>query len=254
MEKLNINGLEFAYTRQGTGKLLLLLHGYPLDHHIWDKVTPMLENTFDLILPDLRGFGESNTVNTPYALDDFVADLVGLLDHLGIEKTAIAGHSMGGYTALAFSRSHPERLTGLGMVSSQALADTPERKDGRYKTAQEVTEKGIQGVVDTMTTKLSPNAEVQKWARESMSKQQPAAYIGALKALAERSDSSALLTTFQFPVVIIHGDADELVPIERAREMKNAIPHAQLVELKGAGHLPMLEEPAATARALMSLG
>src|SRR4030095_13850233 len=148
----------------------------------------------------------------------------------------------------------PDRLTGLGMVGSQALADTPERKEGRYKTAQDVAEKGIQGVVDTMTTKLSPHAEVQKWARESMSKQQPAAYIGALKALAERYDSSALLSTFNFPVVIIHGDADELVPIERAREMKNAIPHAQLVELKGAGHLPMLEEPEETAKSLTRLG
>lgn len=254
MEKLQINDIELAYIRQGTGKPLLLLHGYPLDHHIWDKVIPLLENTFDLILPDLRGFGESSTVDTLYTLDDFVSDLVGLLDHLGIEKTAVAGHSMGGYAALAFARLYPERIRGLGMVSSQALADTSDRKEGRYKTAQDVAEKGIQGVVDTMTTKLSLHAEVQKWARESMSKQQPAAYIGALKALAERRDSSDLLDKFKFPVVIIHGDADELVPIERAREIKNAIPHAQLVELKGAGHLPMLEEPEATARALMSLG
>jgi len=254
MEKLKVNGIELAYIRQGTGKPLLLLHGYPLDHHIWDKVAPMLENTFDLILPDLRGFGEASTVDTPYTLDDFVSDLVGLLDHLDIEKTALAGHSMGGYTALAFARLHPDRLTGLGMIGSQALADTPERKEGRYKTAQEIAEKGIQGVVDMMTTKLSPHTEVQKWARESMAKQQPAAYIGALKALAERRDSSDLLNKFKFPVVIIHGDSDELVPIERAREMKSAIPQAQLVELKGAGHLPMLEEPEETARALMGLG
>ena len=254
MEKLNINGIELAYTRQGTGKPLLLLHGYPLDHHIWDKITPLLENTFDLILPDLRGFGESSTINVPYTLDDFVSDLIGLLDHLDIEKTAVAGHSMGGYTALAFARLHPQRLTSLGMVGSQALADTSERKEGRYKTAQEVTEKGIQGVVDTMTTKLSPHLEVQKRARESMSKQQPAAYIGALRAMAERQDSSALLGTFKFPVVIIHGDSDELIPVDRAREMKNAIPQAQLIELKGAGHLPMLEEPEETAKALMSLG
>jgi len=254
MEKLKVNNIELAYIRQGTGKPLLLLHGYPLDHHIWDKVTPLLENTFDLILPDLRGFGASSTIETPYTLDDFVSDLVGLLDHLSVGKTAVAGHSMGGYTALAFARLHPDRLTALGMVGSQALADTPERKEGRYKTAQEIAEKGIQGVVDMMTTKLSPHTEVQKWARESMAKQQPAAYIGALKALAERRDSSDLLNKFKFPVVIIHGDSDELVPIERAREMKSAIPQAQLVELKGAGHLPMLEEPEETARALMGLG
>ncbi len=66
MEKINVNGIELAYTRHGKGTPLMLLHGFPLDHHIWDEVIPLLENTFDLIIPDLRGFGESTTVDTLY--------------------------------------------------------------------------------------------------------------------------------------------------------------------------------------------
>ncbi len=254
MEKVNINGIELAYTRHGTGTPLVLLHGYPLDHHIWDAVVPLLQDKFDLILPDLRGFGESTTMDTPYTMDDFASDIAGLLDQLGIGKAAIAGHSMGGYVALAFARLFPDRVAGLGLVASQTLADPPDRKEGRYKSAAEVTEKGIQGVVETMTPKLTTDEQVQMVVSEVMKNQQPAAYVGALKAMAERIDATSLLSTFKFPVVIIHGDADALISIERAREMKDAIPHAHFAELKGVGHLPMMESPQETAQALSMLG
>src|SRR5690242_11958198 len=131
MEKINVKDIQLAYERRGKGTPLVLLHGYPLDHHLWDEVAPLLEDTFDVILPDLRGFGESTTVDSPYSMDDYASDIAGLLDQLGISKAAIVGHSMGGYAALAFARMYPERVSGLGLVSSQVLADPPERKDGR---------------------------------------------------------------------------------------------------------------------------
>ena len=253
MDKVKVNGIEIAYDRRGTGALLVLLHGFPLDHHLWDEVAPLLGDTFDLILPDLRGFGESTTVDTPYTMDDYASDIAGLLDHLGVQKAAIVGHSMGGYVALAFARLYPERVSGLGLVSSQAPADPPERKEGRYKSAADVADKGIGGVVEAMTAKFTPDPRLQTVAREMMERQQPAAYIGALKAMAERADSTALLSSFAFPVVIVHGDADALIPIDRAREAKAAIPHAQLVELKGVGHIPMMEAVNETADALKRL-
>jgi len=254
MEKVKVNGIELAYTRHGKGNPLVLLHGFPLDHQIWDEIVPLLENRFDLILPDLRGFGVSTTDDTPYTMDDFAADIAGLLDQLGIQKTAIAGHSMGGYVALAFARLFPDRVTGLGLISSQTLADPPDRKEGRYKSAAEVAEKGINGVVDTMTSKFTSDPILQKFARGNMEKQQPSAYIGALKAMAERQDATPLLASMNYPVVVIHGDADVLIPVERAREVKSAVPHAHLTELKGVGHLPMLEAKEETARALSMLG
>ncbi|MBK9927852.1 MAG: alpha/beta hydrolase [Anaerolineales bacterium] len=253
MNKILINGIELAYIREGKGTPLVLLHGYPFDHHVWDDVVPLLKDSFDLIVPDLRGFGESTTVNTPYTVDDFASDIAGLLDQLGIKKTAIAGHSMGGYIALAFARLYPERMSGLGLVATQVLADPPDRKEGRYKSAAEVAEKGINGVVETMAPKFTPNEQLQGFARKSMQAQQPTAYIGALKAMAERQDSTPLLASMKYPVVVVHGDADVLIPIERAREVKVALPEAHLVEITGAGHMPMMEDSKKTADALKLL-
>jgi pimeloyl-ACP methyl ester carboxylesterase len=124
-----------------------------------------------------------------------------------------------------------------------------------------VADKGIGNVVETMAPKFTANPDLQVYARESMERQQPAAYIGALKAMAERVDSTPLLSslrepqggTFHFPVVLIHGDADQLIPIDRAREVKAALPKAYLVEISGAGHMPMMEAKEKTAEALKHL-
>jgi 3-oxoadipate enol-lactonase len=253
MHTININGIELAYERRGTGVPLVLLHGFPLDHHTWDLVAPLLEETFDLILPDLRGFGQSTTVDSQYSVDDLASDIAGLLDHLGIEKAAIAGHSMGGYVALAFMKLFPGRVIGLGLVSTQTLADPPDRKEGRYKSAAEVAEKGVGGVVNTMAPKFTNDENLQIFARESMERQKPAAYIGAFKAMAERLDTSSLLAGLRIPVVVIHGDADSLIAVDRAREVRAAVPQAYYVELNGVGHLPMLEAVHGTAEALKHL-
>ena len=253
MEQININGIKLAYARHGTGAPLVLLHGYPLDHRLWDEVIPLLRDTFDLILPDQRGFGESTTIDTPYTMADLASDIAGLLDQLGIQKTAIAGHSMGGYVALAFARGYPERVSALGLVSSQLLADPPDRKEGRYKTAADVAEKGIGGVVEVMTSKFTSDPRWQDFVRKNMDEQQPAAYIGALKAMAERADATSMLASITYPLVVIHGDADQLIPIDRAREVKTGLPKTHLVELKNVGHVPMLEAATETANALKKL-
>jgi pimeloyl-ACP methyl ester carboxylesterase len=253
MQTINVNGIKLAYERRGTGVPLVLLHGYPLDHHSWDLVAPLLEDTFDLILPDLRGFGQSTTVDSQYTVEDFASDIAGLLDQLGIGKAAIAGHSMGGYIALAFTKRFPERVIALGLVSTQTPADPPDRKEGRYKTAGDVAEKGTSGVVEMMTSKFTADEKIQNVARESMERQQPAAFIGALKAMAERSDTSSLLAGLRIPVVVIHGDADALIAVDRAREVRAAVPQAYYVELNGVGHLPMLEAAHGTAEALKHL-
>ena len=232
----------------------MLIHGYPLDHTSWDEVASLLENKFDVILPDLRGFGQSTTVETPYTISDMADDLAGLLDRLKIEKVALAGHSMGGYVALAFAKKYPQRVSGLGLVSSQAVADSPEGKDRRYQTAADVAEKGVGVVAEAMTPKLSADASVQAFVRDVIVKQSKSGVIGALKAMAEREDLMAYLSSVTFPVVLIHGNADVLIPIERAKEIKAVLPSAQLVELQGAGHMPMMEFARETAEGLKFLG
>jgi 3-oxoadipate enol-lactonase len=253
MESANINGVQIAYARKGAGRPLVLVHGYPLDHTIWDEIIPALENDFDLIAPDLRGFGNSDVVESQYKISDMAADIASLLDQLGVEKAVTAGHSMGGYVSLAFARAYPERVLGLGLIASQAPADSPERKQGRYDAAAEIMKTGVEPVAKSMSAKLTPDERVQAFVQNLIAAQRPAGMAGALKAMAERDDSTSILSGFKFPVVLVHGEADELIPIQRAQEIKTAVPQATLIELSGVGHMPMMENPRATATALKNL-
>ncbi len=253
MDTVIVNGIELAYRRLGKGSPLILIHGYPLDHSIWDDVASLLENDFDLILPDLRGFGGSGTVDTPYSMAEIAGDLAALLDFLGVEKASFAGHSMGGYVALAFAKAYPNRVNGLALVSSQAAGDTPERREGRYKTAADVVEKGVSVVAETMTEKLTHDQKVRDRLLPLIHKQSVAGVAGALKAMAEREDLTSFVASFERTLVLIHGDADELIPVDRAREIKFLLPSALLFELSGAGHMLMMEIPEQTASLLKHL-
>jgi len=253
MASVSINGIRLSYERYGQGIPLVLLHGYPLDHSLWDLLAPRLENKFDLIMPDLRGFGETPAAEKNLAISDYASDLAGLLNQLNIHQAAVAGHSMGGYVALAFARAYPERLLGLGLVSSQALADTPDGKAGRYKKAQAILSSGVREEAEAMSAKLSARPELQAWSKQLILRQSPAGMAGALRAMAERPDSTGLLAGFSSPLVLVHGLADALIQIERARSIKAAAPGAQLIEILAAGHLPMMEAPQETAEALLRL-
>src|SRR4029079_7801241 len=123
MQKLTVNGIQIAFERQGAGAPLVLIHGFPLDHSSWDALLPHLDG-FDVITPDLRGFGESAIVDGAYNIADMAGDVLSLLYALKIERAALVVHSMGGYVALAAARKSPARIAGLGLVSTQALADT----------------------------------------------------------------------------------------------------------------------------------
>lgn len=253
MEKMNIEGINIAYIRRGKGEPLVLIHGYPLDHTIWNQVGSSLEKEFDLIVPDLRGFGDSDAKQSDHSILDYARDIAGLMSQLKLKKAFLAGHSMGGYVALAFALEFPERVSGLAMISSQTLSDTPERKEGRLSTAKEVMEKGVGIVADSMTPKLSKDQGIQEYVRKLINQQSRIGISNALKAMAGRPDTTQQFATFKFPVVIVHGDADELIPVERGREMKAALPASQYYEFKGLGHMAMMEEPEAVKEALSSL-
>ncbi len=250
MEKVNIDGINIAYARRGQGAPLVLIHGYPLDHSIWEQLLPFLDQDFDVIMPDMRGFGQSDAMEADDSILDYASDIAKLLAHLKISRAYVAGHSMGGYVALAFARMYGERLTGLAMVSSQMAADTQERKSSRYATAEQVLREGVQPVVDAMAPKLSSDPVIQEFAREVISRQSPLGVASALRAMASRPDSSEIFREFAFPVVIIHGDTDALIPVERGQEMKDALPAARYVELHGVGHMPMMEDPKGLSQAL----
>ena len=116
MEKLLINNLSLAFERHGKGIPLLLIHGFPLDHASWNPLRPQITSLFDVILPDLPGFGSSDIPDEIHTIAEMAADLAVLLDELNIQKTCLAGHSMGGYVALAFAHAYPARVLGLGLI------------------------------------------------------------------------------------------------------------------------------------------
>ena len=114
---LQANGIRIHYVRQGAGAPLVLLHGWPEFWLTWRKNIGPLSENFDVIVPDLRGFGETDKPDLPawqgYSLEMLVEDLRGLLDGLGIDRCGIVSHDVGAFVAQAFARTYPERATGL---------------------------------------------------------------------------------------------------------------------------------------------
>ena len=249
--KLSKTTIEFS--RKGKGLPLILLHGFPLDNRIWERVFPILENEFDVVMPNLRGFGNSITDSSSFALSDMAEDIAELMDGLGIERGIFAGHSMGGYVALSFAQSFPGRLLGLGLISTQSSADSPEKKASRYQTAAQVEERGVVILAESMSDKLVADNELQKMVSEIIMTQPKSGILGAIRALAERQDHTPTLGTLNCPISIIHGDADLLIPVERAVEMNALCRKSTLTILEGIGHLPMLEKPSETSAALIKL-
>jgi 3-oxoadipate enol-lactonase len=247
------NGTSIYYERQGNGPAMVLVHGYPLDRTIWTQVLPLLSDKVDLITPDQRGFGRSEPVSSFYSVHDMAGDIKSLLDHLQVEKAIIAGHSMGGYVALAFAESWPERVVGLALVASRVTNDNQTQKENRYSAVAQIEKEGVRPVATNMPSKLTKDEKLQADLTELIMKQSPLALIGAQQAMAERPDFSKSFGDFSFPIAMLAGIEDMIIPIEAQREMVKLNSGAKLFELENAAHMLMMESPQATAVALKSL-
>lgn len=252
MQAVLENGQTIAYRRCGQGAPLVLVHGFPLDGAMWQPLVDLLSGHFDLIMPDLPGFGGSSLLPGVASMDSLASSLMGFLDVLGIPQAYLAGHSMGGYVILALAQAHPERVRGLALLGSQSAADSPERQAARFVTADQITRIGVSAVLG-MAEKLSATPALVPTLREIISRQNPSGLAAAQIAMAGRADLTAWLGSFRLPLVLVHGSSDGLISPERARELAQMIPHAALFELPGVGHTPMLEDPSATARAVLGL-
>lgn len=239
------------YTEAGKGMPVVLLHGFPLSSLIWQEQQKQLSDQYRVITPDLRGHGKSPILPGVYEMETMAGDVFALLDSLGIEKAVLMGHSMGGYVALAARKLAPERLLALGLVASQAGADTEEGKQSRYKTADKVAAEGSKVIADAMIPKLfAPNLPAESPIIEQVRRiilgTEPAGIIGTLKGMAARADSTAMLPTIEIPVLLLTADQDQIIPAAKAKAMAAAMPKATLTIIEGAGHMPMLEKPEAT--------
>ena len=250
---MELNPVQLVFEEQGQGLPIVLLHGFPLDHTIWEPLLPVLKEQARIILPDLRGHGLSPIGQGTSSMILMAADIAALLDKLKIDKAIIVGHSMGGYAALAFAQAYPNRLAGLGLIATQAAADTPEKRQDRLNQADEIGRKGMRHLAEHMSTRLTTKPELVPSLRALILKMNPKGAIAALKGMAERPDMTDFLPSITVPALVLAGLEDSLVHIERPRTMQKLLARAWLVEVPSAGHLPMMEYPQKVAEALDQL-
>jgi 3-oxoadipate enol-lactonase len=239
----------FVETR-GSGIPLTLLHGYPLNHTIWLDVAARLEDQAKVIMPDLRGQGRSPAPAGTYFMDSLADDVVQVLDNLGIEKTIIGGHSMGGYVALAMAKNHPERLSGLVLIASHAFADSPEKRQSRLDSIEKIKAQGIGPILSSMPEKLSADPEIIAKCQKIILNASLQGVTSTLAGLAEREDAMSVFINLNIPAMIISGMDDQINPLSINREMAAKMKKPLIVEIEGAGHMPMLEQPEQVANAL----
>src|SRR3989442_7082377 len=124
---------------------LVLLHGYPCDHTMWNEVIARLN--CEMIARDLRGFGQTPVGDDEPSIDSMADDVLQLLDERRVERAIVGGFSMGGYAGLSFAERYAHRLAGFGLINSQVLPDTPEAQAGRRAMIDKVRREGPQAAV-----------------------------------------------------------------------------------------------------------
>jgi len=126
--RIATNGITLSVHRAGAGAPLILLHGYPQNHMCWLNVAPALAERFDVIVPDLRGYGDSGTPpddagHTVYSKREMARDIVGLMDALEIRRAHVLGHDRGARVAYRLALDHPARVNRLGIVEIVPTGD-----------------------------------------------------------------------------------------------------------------------------------
>ena len=245
-----------SFSEAGQGTPVVLLHGFPLSSAIWHEQRQRLSDRFRVITPDLRGHGRSPAPSGVYEMELLARDVLAMLDALDIKKAVIIGHSMGGYVTLAAWKLAPERFLSLGLIASQAGADTEEGRQNRRKLEQKVAAEGSKVVADAMLGKLfAPDlpaeAPIIDAVRQLILNTAPVGIIGSLEGMAVRPDSSALLPEISVPMLVLAGAKDQIIAPDKAKAMADASKTATMTMVADAGHMPMLEQPDATATALL---
>lgn len=252
------NGRRLAYRTAGRSKNavpLVLLHGFCEDQQLWAPLLPGLKNT-RLLTIDLPGFGGSDLPLAP-GMDVYAEAVCAVLNERGIERCVLAGHSMGGYTALAFAQHFPERLSGLGLIHSHPFADDQSRKENRRRGIELLQA----GKKDAYVAQLFPGLFAPAFAQQhpgiveaviARGRRQPAAgIIAALEGMMDRPDRSHVLSTLQCPLLMFLGEQDSIItPADTLRTALSA-DVADVHVLPGLGHMGMYEAGDSLAGALL---
>jgi len=278
-----LNGIRIAYDDAGTGPALVLVHGHPFDRSMWSPQVASLASRCRVVAPDLRGYGASGPIPDPPGfraegptsvphsradvapsfrgdasssvlsgktlLSTFAADLLALVDDLGIERFALGGLSMGGQIVMECYRQFPNRITALLLADTFPRADDKAARDTRLAAADRMAREGTGWyAAENLAKMIAPyNVEalppVADHVRRMMLAAPPQGAAAALRGRAERPDYRQLLTTVTVPTLIVVGADDEFTPVSDAEEMHALLPNSTLVVIDRAAHLPNLEQP-----------
>ncbi|MDP3775910.1 MAG: alpha/beta fold hydrolase [Gemmatimonadales bacterium] len=251
--RYDVGEVTLAADVRGDGPALLLIHGYPLDRSIWAHQVATLAG-WRRIAPDLRGLGLSDAPAEGYSMAAYADDLARLLDRLRIDKAVIAGLSLGGYIAFEMLRRHRIRVAGLILADTRAEADDEDAKRARDEAAALAVSKGATAIAELMIPRLlgrstqQTQPQVVDRLREIIGRASVPGIVGALRAMRDRPDSTALLPTIDVPTLVVVGQEDELTPPALAKAMTAAIPSAAMTIIPSAGHVTCLEAPTAVSR------
>jgi 3-oxoadipate enol-lactonase len=212
-----------------------------------------------VIVPDLRGYGESTVVEGKTTLDIFARDIAALLDELGVRDVVIGGLSMGGQIAMEFCRLYPERVRGVLLAATFCRAETEEGRRQRVAMADRLLNEGMEPYAQEVLPKMVTPANlialprVADHVRAMMRATNPIGAAAAVRGRAERPDYAETLARVDVPAAVVVGDEDAFTTRADAERMSTLLKQSELVWMKGVGHMPNLEREAEFNEALARL-
>src|SRR5699024_286052 len=233
-----------AYFDTGNGLPVMLVHGFPADHTLWDYPTRQLQKNYRLLRPDLPGTGYS-PLKDPISIEDMADFLKDILVQEKIGKCILIGHSMGGYATLAFAEKYAERLLGWGLFHSSANTDDEEKKEGRKRSIRLMKEYGQEKFLRQMIPNhVSANLRKHNQADvQAINRKRADAGIEALipyyHAMWERPDRTHVLKNACKPVLFIIGKEDTAAPMNKVLQQVSLPAISQVNIFEKAGHLGM---------------
>jgi pimeloyl-ACP methyl ester carboxylesterase len=246
-KKIKYKGKNLAYNITGSGKVVVLLHGFGEDGAIWIRQVKSLQKAFTVVVPHLPGSGASD-LQDDMSMEGLAESVEAVLAAEGITACAMIGHSMGGYVTLAFAERGKRVLKGFGLFHSTAFADSNEKKETRQKGIDFIRQHGAHAFLKTTipnlygpATKQTAAALIEEhWASVSCFTDE--ALIKYYQAMMARPDRTAVLKETPLPVLFVLGQHDAAVPPEDGWKLAHLPQKSYIHMLYQSGHMGMLEE------------
>jgi pimeloyl-ACP methyl ester carboxylesterase len=240
-------GKKVYYRKQGVGKAVMLIHGFGEDGTVWDKQVKALSDIYTLLIPDLPGAG-SSVLNADVSMEGQAVVLYKILQAEGIDNIILAGHSMGGYIALAFAEMYGAILKGLSLFHSSAYADNDAKKESRKKSIEFIKNHGSYEFLKQSSPKLFSEAYQQNNPAaitsliEHNKNFNPHALVAYYEAMMARPNRTHVLESIKVPVLFIVGKHDTAIPYDDSMKQCNLPELSYITVLNQSGHMGMWEE------------